>query len=289
MDPKPINETLTNMMKNMKNSGSGLGSLIDNPDIIREYDCEGCGEHVKVERMIRIAGPKKGQAFEAKHGCKCEERKMVQESLKEISGSRANRIFSEFSKIPDEIQGATLRTYTPDTPSTKEAKVFCFNFIKDFSDKPQNLLLYGNTGVGKSHLAHAIALQVKDKGHTAVFIPVTHLLTNIRDTYNRQSKYTEAQYIRVMVDVELLVLDDLGTEYIKRKGNDESWVLSKLFEIIDARSGKSTVYTTNLTMDQLLDVMEKRLFSRMMKGAVVKKLESTDKRLPEFLRGGNRK
>jgi DNA replication protein DnaC len=75
------------------------------------------------------------------------------------------------------------------------------------------------------------------------------------------------------------VLDDLGAEVIKKDENGESWALQKLFEIVDARQGKHTIYTTNLNEEKLLIKYNPRNISRIMFQTDTVRLEGQDHRL----------
>src|SRR5690606_31680904 len=132
-------------------------------------------------------------------------------------------------------------------------------------DNPRNLVFTGSYGLGKSHLAASICRELNDMGYTSIFISVPKLLTKIRDTYNRDSNINESQLLDALSNVDCLALDDMGAEKTKRgEQQGESWASEKLFEIIDSRSGKHTVYTTNLTSAELTKKIGPRNISRMM-------------------------
>ncbi len=58
------------------------------------------------------------------------------------------------------------------------------------------------------------------------------------------------------------MLDDLGSEY--RKEDVSGWAVAKVFEVIDARLGRPTIYTTNLDLLQLRNEYGGRIFSRLL-------------------------
>lgn len=129
---------------------------------------------------------------------------------------------------------------------------------RECAENPQNLVLYGTTGSGKTHLAVSIIREIVRRGGKARFVSVPRLLLEIRSTFNRGGTYfgdTEAEIIERCAEEPLLVLDDLGSE----KGSE--WSISTLFLIIDQRyqSLKPTIVTTNLSPD----LMEKELGARI--------------------------
>jgi DNA replication protein DnaC len=121
-----------------------------------------------------------------------------------------------------------------------------------------------------------------EKGERCIFISVPKLLSKIRSTYNKRSEYSEDDLLKWLERVECLVLDDVGAEQRKTSDDGESWAVSKLFEIIDSRAGKHTIYTTNLSSGELRRSVGPRNFSRMMQDTIILKLDGEDYRLKDF-------
>ncbi len=96
-----------------------------------------------------------------------------------------------------------------------------------FADSPDGwLILTGDTGVGKTHLAVAIAGRQIERGHRVVFSFVPDLMDYLRDTFDPESP---VRYDRVFEEVKtapLLVLDDFGKE------RRSEWAVEKLYQII---------------------------------------------------------
>src|SRR5699024_2644132 len=130
--------------------------------------------------------------------------------------------------------------YKTNTSEQKEAKRLAVDFVMNF-DKERSLVLSGDPGVGKSHIAVSIHNALVHK-HSSMFIKSTQVLGLIHDSYNRAS-HTEQDLFNVCKGVDLLIIDDMGAEYDKASEN-ESWASDILFRILDSRLGKSTVITT---------------------------------------------
>ena len=233
------------------------------PDLIfqREMICE-CGEKVKVFKTKIIGGPNKGEDIEIKKGCRCEDIKLAREALEardRVLKKRRMEIFEKHSLIPPELEMAALDTYKPKTEKQSRALKIAYRYIEVYQkDKPRNLLFTGSFGIGKSHLAKSIADGIIDKGYNAIFISVPKLLRKFRASYQKGSEYNEDDLSNILEEIDLLVLDDIGAE------SDSQWAKEKLFDVIDSRQGKHTIYTTNYSPEDLYEIMGERNFSRII-------------------------
>ena len=106
----------------------------------------------------------------------------------------------------------------------------------------------GNKGTGKTHVAVAIYLEAAQKGIRVKFVSCPEMLAGLRrglDTGSFDNDLEDYQ------NVELLILDDLGTEYTKARGR--SWGDEQLYRILNSRymNGENTVITTNVSVADL--------------------------------------
>ena len=124
------------------------------------------------------------------------------------------------------------------------------------------LLLVGDVGTGKTHLAHAIgALALhQDKGVYAATAP--DMLDMLRATYGEGAFDEAFAHLR---DVDLLIIDDMGTE----RGNE--WTVEKLFQIVDHRYQNQLpmIVTSNVPLAQAEGRIDRRILSRLQDGAEV--------------------
>ncbi|WP_018130118.1 ATP-binding protein [Effusibacillus pohliae] len=241
--------------------------------------CAGCGETVEIVEISLAGGPFKGKTAVHRLGCRCEELALVRQIMQENEEAKKRkllRIFDESSLISPSLRNAAFETYQPTTEGLKKAKVEAMAFVKSFSlDRPANLIFTGHYGTGKSHLAVSIVRALMERGYTGIFISVPDMLTKLKETYNRSSETTEADILEALKTVDVLVLDDIGAEY---SGSAESWAVTKIFEVVNARSGRHTIYTTNLNSEQLQLKIGDRNFSRMCERAHVIKMHGPDYR-----------
>ena len=133
------------------------------------------------------------------------------------------------------------------------------NFVKNFDDEFNNLLLYGGTGLGKTFACHCIAKDLLDKGRTVLYLTAPRLCKVIEDyRFNRDALTEPDEMLDAVDNVDLLILDDLGAEV--------STVITSaaLFDIINQRliSYKHTVISTNLTPTALEAQYSERIVSR---------------------------
>lgn len=116
------------------------------------------------------------------------------------------------------------------------------------------LVLQGDYGCGKTHLAAATANFVVDLGIPTLFLTVPDLLDSLRFSYNKPDAPFEDRFQEIRQS-PLLIMDDFGTE------NATPWAQEKLFQILNYRyvNELPLLVTTNLALDQ----MEGRIKSRL--------------------------
>ncbi|MDO4167370.1 MAG: ATP-binding protein [Eubacteriales bacterium] len=141
----------------------------------------------------------------------------------------------------------------------KRVREVCLDFIKHFDEAYDNLILYGPTGVGKTFLTHCIAKQLLDTSHTVLYLTSLELFDILeKNKFNKEDASTSNEQISYILNSELLIIDDLGTELVN------SFTASQLFYFIEERHmrQRSTIISTNLSFQELRDRYSERIFSR---------------------------
>lgn len=195
---------------------------------------------------------------------------------------KTKRIFNKYSHVPAEMKKATLDNFVAISPEEAYALKVSQRYIEKFDGLEKNTLVFaGSVGTGKTHLAYSIAKKLQANGKSVIFITLPDLLMSIRDTYSNK-KMSEFDLIQVYKKVDLLVLDDIGAEYIKHNPDGSSWVGDIVFNIVNARTDSPTIFTTNLDSEAIKKhyggITGERIVSRMKKNASNVLLAGEDKR-----------
>ena len=149
----------------------------------------------------------------------------------------------------------TFKITDKNKPAYEKCKKYCENF--PYEDG-HGLLIIGDYGTGKTHLAVSILHSILEKDVSSLFVLVPELLMKIRSSFD--DKTDSNQLIRKIKKVSFLVFDDLGAE----KTTD--WVREQLFMIINSRYEDMlpTVITSNLPLKELEDKIGPRTVSRLI-------------------------
>lgn len=138
----------------------------------------------------------------------------------------------------------------------------CQDFIRHFDEQARNLLFYGDTGVGKTFLTNCIARELLNTSHTVIYLTAFHLVDILQNnTFGSDDMDDSGENMfSYILDCDLLIIDDLGTEL------NNSFVTSQLFLCINERllARKSTIISTNLSLDELQNEYSERIFSRLV-------------------------
>ena len=240
--------------------------------------------------QVRLAGENEWRTPQMKpNTClHCENRIMEIEAGKEYRRHEIRKKTAPFWVIPDELQPATLANFVPSDPATSKALFVANDYIAHWKANDRyNLYFRGSYGAGKSHLLKAIADEIRHmtkpdgEPYLVGFIPMESVLTLIKSTWKggeNQDKTDENKIIQGLIDLDFLVLDDVGSE-----GGE--WAGKKLFEIINGRMGKPTAITTNFMdwtkFEERFAENGGKIVSRLRRNAKIVDIETSDKRITE--------
>ena len=169
------------------------------------------------------------------------------------------------------VGSRTLSEYMSQTIA--KCKQFAFNFDRDHP----SILFYGPTGTGKTFLINCIAKELLDTCHSVLYFSAIELYNQFSRNHliNKDEDFNEA-----LIDCDLLIIDDLGTEYIT------GFTEGKLFYCINDRllQNKSTIISTNLATRELRNTYGERIYSRIVSGFTLIRLDGADIRIKKKFR-----
>lgn len=135
---------------------------------------------------------------------------------------------------------------------------YCKKYADNFSLSSSNILMFGKTGLGKTHLSLSIANEVLKKGYNVLYDSAMNYLNQIeKEHFGRDISGKDT--LSVLLTADLLILDDFGTEF------EKSFYVSVIYNIINTRlnRGLPTIISTNLYHEEILEKYGERIFSRL--------------------------
>ena len=161
--------------------------------------------------------------------------------------------------IPTRFVEKSLDNFTVKDAWQAQAKAKVKNYIdnlEQFADQGRSLIFLGNVGTGKTHLAVSLLKAFLQKGGSGVFLSVSDLILDIRDSWGKGSV---KEKIELYASADILVLDEVGVQ----AGTENERQI--LFSIINRRYNevKPTVLISNLNIDAFKDFVGKRIFDRL--------------------------
>jgi DNA replication protein DnaC len=168
---------------------------------------------------------------------------------------RAGRTLAR-ARVPERYRHCDFESYEADNEienvsrdqlaswnrSLAQAKLVVQKFASEFPvGNEHGLLLMGPCGVGKTHLAVAALKDIVLRGHSGIFYDYRELLKEIQDSYNPENQATEMSVLEPVLQVDILVLDDVGSS------KPSLWALETVGHVLNTRYNEKrvTLLTTN--------------------------------------------
>ena len=217
------------------------------------YECEKCKDtgYITVDYKTEM--------------CSCMKQKFINESYNKSNLYRLkNDTFENFNESLY-AENVNLEKYGANVSpreNIRKIKALSHKFIENFEDANQkNLLFIGTPGVGKTFLSGCIANEIINKGYTVLYQTSPLLLDSIFEYKYNQKNASSKELYDSLFNVNLLIIDDLGTE------NLTAARFAELFTVINARllnPKTKTIISTNLTLDKLAKNYDDRVISRLI-------------------------
>lgn len=186
--------------------------------------------------------------------CKCYEELLNSLSYKELADKAPLRIssFDDFniSLYKDEKARGRMENIL----------TYCRNYANDFDLDSPNVFMFGETGLGKTHLSLAIAGTVIKKGYGVVYGSAQNLLNMVEREHFGRSEEPDGATEEKLLSCDLLILDDLGSEFTTQ------FIVAELYNIINTRMAKGlpTIINSNIALSELEGRYTNRITSRII-------------------------
>ncbi len=247
---KKLNSNIENLKKQKENILNNIGEKAQK--IIPNYECKKCNDT--------------GYIFNGNFTemCSCLKQKIYNIEYNKTNISNLEKQnFNNFNLnfYSDEINKSKYNSDISPKENIKKIKNICHKFINNFDDIEQrNLLFTGNTGLGKTFLSSCIANELLKKEKTVLYQTASVMLDTII-SYRFGKPNVSKDIYDYLLNVDLLIIDDLGTEGVN------NMKIVELFNILNSRllnKNKKTIISTNLSLQNLFNIYDERIVSRIV-------------------------
>lgn len=163
----------------------------------------------------------------------------------------------KYPDVTDAVIGVNQREHM------KNNYEYCKDYAENFTPDSQGLFMYGKTGLGKTHLSLAIANEVINKGYDVYYGSIQSIMDKLES--ERFGRLPREDSIKDdILDCDLLIIDDLGTEFSTQFTNAE------LYNIVNSRilASLPTIISTNLSIEEIGERYSQRVASRIIGSSV---------------------
>lgn len=156
----------------------------------------------------------------------------------------------------------------------------CQDYVQNFTKDSKSLLFYGPVGTGKTFLSNCIAKELLDTGHSVIYFTAFQFFEHF-SAYSTGENQDFAQRHEALLESDLLILDDIGTEMAN------TFTVSRLFQVLNERvlRRKATIISTNLSLKDFRDIYSERVFSRLTSSFTLVKFTGSDIRIRKKIAG----
>lgn len=203
------------------------------------------------------------------HRCSCYRQQVISHLFSNSNISSSGReCFENFNELlyPEEVDQNKYGIPISPRENIINVKAACMEFTKNI-DKPdqKNLFFSGRTGVGKTFLSFCIARQLINQGRTVLYLTSPNLfdiITEYKIKAYKEDNYNDDRYQSIF-SVELLIIDDLGTEPLSDARYAELLNILNTRQARNASTACKTIISTNLGPKKLFELYSERITSRI--------------------------
>ncbi len=201
--------------------------------------------------------------------CSCYKQQIISHLFKISNVSlTGNECFENFNEMlyPDEVNQAKYGITISPRENIMGIKGACIEFTKSIDDPNQkNLFFSGRTGVGKTFLSFCIARELINQGRTVLYLTAPMLfdiITEYKMKAFKEDNFDDDRYQSIF-SVELLIIDDLGTEPLSDARYAELLNILNTRQARNAISACKTIISTNISPKKLFELYSERVASRI--------------------------
>ena len=207
-----------------------------------KYECEKCSDSGFVDGKM----------------CDCMREKLILAGL-ESSG------FGTLIKTQS-FDTFSLKYYQSDRDTYEKMK-YVYDQLKEYAEsveagKADSVIMFGATGLGKTHLSSAVAKRIIERGYDVQYVSAIKMIGDFEhERFKSGAVSAEAgEEVERYYDCDLLIIDDLGCEVVNQ------FTVSCIYDIINMRinKNKATIVSTNLTPADLRAKYWDRITSRLL-------------------------
>lgn len=166
--------------------------------------------------------------------------------------------------LPARLKGQTFDNYVTETKEQKQNKAMCMDFAECWKESG-GVIMVGGVGTGKTHLAVAICQTLRDQAVVCHLTSVNKIVRRVRSSWSKKATdmwgtpLTEEQIIKEYVTYDLLVIDEIGSQY----GSESERII--INEIINDRyeSMVPTIIIGNVSIEEAKQILGDRVVDRI--------------------------
>ncbi len=197
--------------------------------------------------------------------CETERQAVEQREADDYAAKERQRIWHKRlgeAGIPERFHNRMLDNYIAATEGQQKALKFAQTYASGFDsarETGRSAIFCGKPGTGKTHLAVGIGLQAMERGNLVLFTTVQRMVRRVKDSWRSGSDESESDVIRLLVEPDLLILDEIGVQF----GTD--FERNLLFDVLNERYEKRrpALLLSNLTATEVRQFLGERVYDRL--------------------------
>lgn len=227
--------------------------------------CKRCGEPLK--QKVRLLD----REIEVDRDCACARMHEQKKRIDQQNLEKAKKRHQMVKQCFDNVAYADItfsKDEKPGCTASKIARDYALKFL-DIKQNGSGLLIYGRPDASKTFYAACIANEVIDMGCSVIMDKPARIIAKV------QKQGFGEDYVDKLSKVDLLILDDFGTE------SDSAYRQEIMYDVIDSRFKKPLIVTTNMTYEQIVSpgtMEQERLIGRILDGCMPVEFEQTNMR-----------